>query len=326
MQPSHEMCTLAAHGGSSSSHNDKNNTNDNNSNISFASKVAGWLVPDVRRHLFLLVWVCGIPVHIRYVVHLLRISAVSLDMRTMEKTDLQQYQREEIRDEEKEVSVPCERALRTAALDILFTMVASDCYAANEKVREMSLSQTEWSDVRSLMYSRVGNNNNNNNNNSDMNSSITRIVSQPATVKGEVLALVPSGDVPLAELQLVYFTALDRARHFEQQCSYFYSTPTNHREETKKNYLCLGKKQQQQQQQKKKESRHKTLSEVSTGSDVIVVDSDEGVSSLRDEVVVLSDDSNSNSHNNKNNNKKSVFCKPAKRQRTSSEDIYELVE
>ncbi|ORC84325.1 uncharacterized protein TM35_000461440 [Trypanosoma theileri] len=311
MQASHEPCTLAHAGSSSGANIDKNSKNDNNT--SFALKVAGWLVPDVRRHLFLLVWVCGIPIHIRYVIHLLRISAVSLDMTTTEETHLQQYRQyqeeeKEKEEENEEVLIPCERALRSAALDILFVLVASDCSAANEKVREMSLPQTEWSEVRSLMYSRVSNHDIN------RNSTATHIISREATVKGEVLALVPAGDVPLAELQSLYFTALDQARQFEQQYTFDSATPNNRREEVKEKKLsCIAQKQQ--------ESRQKTLSEVNTGTDVIVVDSDEGEGALQNEVVVLSDDSDSNSHNNKN-----PYCKPAKRRRTSTEDIYEMVE
>lgn len=36
-----------------------------------------WLVPEVEQHVFCLVWVCGVPVHYRYVMELLRHTAVA---------------------------------------------------------------------------------------------------------------------------------------------------------------------------------------------------------------------------------------------------------
>lgn len=38
--------------------------------------VSGWTVEDVQQHVFLLVWVCGVPVHVRYVTQLLQHSAM----------------------------------------------------------------------------------------------------------------------------------------------------------------------------------------------------------------------------------------------------------
>ncbi|KPI85666.1 hypothetical protein ABL78_5287 [Leptomonas seymouri] len=35
-----------------------------------------WTAEDIRQHVFFLLWVCGIPVHVRYVAHLLQHSAV----------------------------------------------------------------------------------------------------------------------------------------------------------------------------------------------------------------------------------------------------------
>jgi hypothetical protein len=40
--------------------------------------VSRWTLDDVQHHIFFLVWVCGIPVHVRYVAHLLQHSAVGM--------------------------------------------------------------------------------------------------------------------------------------------------------------------------------------------------------------------------------------------------------
>ncbi|CAC9455461.1 hypothetical protein LINJ_09_1371 [Leishmania infantum JPCM5] len=39
-------------------------------------RVAQWTLKDVENHIFFMVWVCGIPVHVRYIVHVLEHSAV----------------------------------------------------------------------------------------------------------------------------------------------------------------------------------------------------------------------------------------------------------
>ncbi|CBZ24288.1 hypothetical protein LMXM_09_1315 [Leishmania mexicana MHOM/GT/2001/U1103] len=39
-------------------------------------RVAQWTVKDVESHIFFMVWVCGIPVHVRYIVHILEHSTV----------------------------------------------------------------------------------------------------------------------------------------------------------------------------------------------------------------------------------------------------------
>ncbi|CAJ1018058.1 hypothetical protein, conserved [Leishmania lindenbergi] len=41
------------------------------------AQVAQWTLKDVENHIFFVVWVCGIPVHLRYIVHLLEHSAVN---------------------------------------------------------------------------------------------------------------------------------------------------------------------------------------------------------------------------------------------------------
>ncbi|KAG5486117.1 hypothetical protein LSCM4_06825 [Leishmania orientalis] len=41
------------------------------------TQVAKWTLKDVENHIFFVVWVCGIPVHVQYIVHLLEHSTVS---------------------------------------------------------------------------------------------------------------------------------------------------------------------------------------------------------------------------------------------------------
>ncbi|GET86391.1 hypothetical protein LtaPh_0913551 [Leishmania tarentolae] len=40
-------------------------------------RVARWALKDIEDHIFFMVWVCGVPVHVRYIVHILAHSAVA---------------------------------------------------------------------------------------------------------------------------------------------------------------------------------------------------------------------------------------------------------
>ncbi|KAG5485563.1 hypothetical protein LSCM1_07652 [Leishmania martiniquensis] len=45
-------------------------------------QVAQWTLQDVGRHIFFIVWVCGIPVHLQYILHVLEHSAASAGRRS----------------------------------------------------------------------------------------------------------------------------------------------------------------------------------------------------------------------------------------------------
>ncbi|ESL10290.1 hypothetical protein TRSC58_01980 [Trypanosoma rangeli SC58] len=266
----------------------------------FALKVAGWLVPDVRRHLFLLLWICGVPIHVQYVVHLLRMSAVPLEM-AMTDTITQTVRNPGIYAavEAHASPVPLEEtSIREVALDILFAQVEADCRAANAQVRQASLSSEAWSEVRSLSY-RVD------------AAGVTRIVAQDATAKGEVLALLPAA-ASLEELEAMYFTAIDQARRFREQ--YTFPQPHSH----------AGREGDSRTHPTKEQSSRRpgVQGEAGVAADVIVVDSeDDDARSLKQpNIVVLSDDDDGGSC--------SCSCHPpAKRRRgVSAESVYEVVD
>lgn len=261
---------------------------------SFARKVAGWLVPDVCRYLFLLVWVCGVPIHVRYVVHLLRMSAASLEIVLSEMTGETTTQRVAAAATEPPVC-PSEHALRAAAVDILFARVAAECQEANERVRGASLSENRWAEVRSLSYRTS-------------EDGATRIVAQDATRTGEVLALVSAADESLAGMELIYFTAVDQARVFREQYATSCLRFDTQRGENDRVFANSEPKQQQ---------RRRTSGARESETSVIILDSDDdggGAQSQTQEVVILSDDGTDHG------------VPPAKRQRGSSDFLYELVE
>ncbi|KEG13607.1 hypothetical protein DQ04_00901090 [Trypanosoma grayi] len=271
-------------------HNDNNNSSaSGGSSNAFALKVAGWLLPDVRRHLFLLAWVCGVPLHVRYVVHLLRMTAVPLEMFMAE--DAAEEWEAPLTTTTAAVAMS-DSALRSAALDILFTQVASDCCAANAHVGAARLSTEPWAEVRSLAYGAAEEH------------AATQIVARDATVRGEVLALVPAHDVALAELEVMYFTALDQARRFEQQhpCG----DARHHTPSDGNTRAPAG-----QQHQRRLGSPVNKDARV----DVVVVGSDdEGEGSPEREVVILSDSSSGDGESQ------------ARRRRKSAGAVYEVVE
>ncbi|RNF10890.1 hypothetical protein TraAM80_01274 [Trypanosoma rangeli] len=269
-------------------------------NVSFALKVAGWLVPDVRRHLFLLLWICGVPIHVQYVVHLLRMSAVPLEM-AMTDTTTQTVRNPGIyaaMEAHASPVPPEETSMREVALDILFAQVAADCRAANAQVRQASLSSEAWSEVQSLSY-RVD------------AAGVTQIVAQDATAKGEVLALLPSA-ASLEELEAMYFTAIDQARRFREQ----YTFPRSHSHASREGDSRTHSKKEESSR------RHGVQGEAGVGIDVIIVDSeDDDARPLKQpDIVVLSDDDGGDSC--------SCCCHPpAKRRRGfSAEAVYEVVE
>ncbi|RNF18171.1 hypothetical protein TcG_05174 [Trypanosoma cruzi] len=267
---------------------------------SFAVKVAGWLVPDVRRHLFLLVWIFGVPIHLQYVVHLIRMSAVSLEIGTgVTMTGSEKEQAAHTAMEAGDSPFcPDEASLRDAAFDILFVQVLADCRAANERVRKASLSTDEWSEVQSLSY-RVDEN------------GVTRVVTQDVIAKGEVLALLPAGAASLEELEANYFTAVDQARRFREQ----YPFPLACRETR-----C--RRNNRTQIKKKEHSRSECASAaIDCEADVILIDSDDDVRSLRKpDIVILSDDGSGG-------NSSSGGYQPVKRRRkVSPRAVYEVVE
>ncbi|RNF26077.1 uncharacterized protein Tco025E_01706 [Trypanosoma conorhini] len=263
----------------------------------FALKVAGWLLPDVRRHLFLLLWICGVPIHVRYVAHLLRISAVPLEMAmTLTEGDPANPAATEAH---ASPVPPDESLLRKVALDVLFTQVAADCRAANAQVRRASLSSAAWSEVRSLSYRVDG-------------AGVTRVVAQDATAKGEVLALLPAAAAAsLGELEATYFTAIDQARLFREQ---YAAPPARSRadwEGASRTHPARGQPG----------GRHDTQLEAGVAADVILVDSGDDAHSLQQPaIVILSDDDGGRSRSCSSH-------PPAKRRRkSSSEAVYEVVE
>ncbi|KAG8348682.1 hypothetical protein ERJ75_001670100 [Trypanosoma vivax] len=175
---------------------------------SFGLKVSRWSLPDVRQHIFLLVWVCSVPVHLRYVVQLLRASAVPSVLTVKSKKDC--VPETSVEPESKKGCVITDNELRSIAVDVLFTQVGADCCAANASVSCLCSSGEHWSEPRSLILSAE-----------DGALGDTWITAQNATAAGEVLALLPSGDVAQRELQLAYFTALDHAQKFEEQQACF---------------------------------------------------------------------------------------------------------
>ncbi|EKF30631.1 hypothetical protein MOQ_005555 [Trypanosoma cruzi marinkellei] len=269
---------------------------------SFAVTVAGWLVPDVRRHLFLLVWIFGVPIHLQYVVHLIRMSAVSLEIGagvTMTGTG-KEWTSHSVMEARDSPFCPDEASLRDAALDILFVQVSADCRAANERVRKASLSTEEWSEVRSLSY-RV-----------DENGAM-RVVAQDGSAKGEVLALLPAGAALLEELEAMYFTAVEQARRFREQYAFPLAC-----------WETQCKRNSKTQIRKEEHSRSEGASlAIGSEADVILVDSDGDVRSLRKpDIVILSDDGSGGSSSSSSDG-----YQPVKRRRKDSpRTVYELVE
>ncbi|CBH18385.1 hypothetical protein, conserved [Trypanosoma brucei gambiense DAL972] len=240
---------------------------------SFALNVSGWLIPDIRRHVFVLVWCCGVPVHVRYIIQLLRMSSVPLEM-MMSSSDEGSVEKVEKYDSKNHGAPhsPSESELRSVALDIAFTQVGSDCCKANSHVVEACLSEERWAEVRSLSCVATSD--------TDGGGTATRIVSSDPTVNGEVLVLLPPGEVPQAELVSAYFTALDQARFFERQYKMHVTCPPDGFEwgKTERNEV----------------KKHPSLGSANrkAGVEVIVIgssdDDDEGDQKMA-EVVVLDD-------------------------------------
>lgn len=261
---------------------------------SFEVKVAGWLMPDVRRHLFLLVWVCGVPVHVRYVLHLLGMSAAALEIAGGEGLGTCDTQHFAFGANEPPLCLD-EHSLRSAALNVLFAQVAADCKEANKRVQEASLLTDRWAEVRSLSYQTDP-------------QGATRIVALEATTVGEVLALLPLDG---GSVEAVYFTAVDQARAFIEQHSSSY---------IRYNALA-GRDEKASAKRRHEHKRPACCTPVVKRNETcfVVVDSDDESNSndthLRNQdVVILLDDGGG------------TCTQTAKRRRKLSESKYELVE
>ncbi|CCD15899.1 unnamed protein product [Trypanosoma congolense IL3000] len=248
----------------------------NESNTAFALKVSGWLASDIRRHIFILVWVCGVPVHVRYIIQLLRMSAATVDILTasLEGSSSVEFKGTHAKKDAILHDVNS-TIIRNSALDIAFTQVGSDCCEAHRSVVAASLVREPWSTVRSLSCVGVSDG-------AASDGVVTEIASNSPTVKGEVLALLPPGEVSQAELRAAYFTAVDQARRFEQLYE-----PHN---------INLSQLLRHGSDERNAERWQQSAESIDSGSraDVVLIDDSDDDRELmpnRGEVVVISDDS-----------------------------------